>query len=198
MSKRRSNERANDCSGLSSCSAVRPRHEIFKSSGVLTTLIQSENSSIVEEDEKAVEDVPLDEDVVLKEPSSSSVSGVDPNSESSSTIAASTTNEAKTERKAPRKLIEEEKRAVGRIGAEIWRTYVHACGNWVYWMIFLMVLILAMLSPVIKNNWLRFVEISLHVTSRLLKGRSVGYGLETLWRDRIIEVLCSTSLSILW
>lgn len=131
------------------------KYDGLKSSGVLATLIQSENLSNVEADEKAVEDIPLVEDVEIKESTSSSVSEVDPNSESSSTIAASTTNEAKTERKAPRKLIEEEKRAVGRIGAEIWRTYVHACGNWGYWTIFFTVLILAMLSPVIENNWLR-------------------------------------------
>ncbi|KZT35927.1 hypothetical protein SISSUDRAFT_1064088 [Sistotremastrum suecicum HHB10207 ss-3] len=81
-------------------------------------------------------------------------------SSASSTIAAPSesaakSSEAKTERKAPRKLIEEEKRAVGRISKDIWLTYFSACGNWVYWTIFLFSVLLAAASPVVENNWLK-------------------------------------------
>ncbi|KAG6901340.1 hypothetical protein C0995_013396 [Termitomyces sp. Mi166 len=75
------------------------------------------------------------------------------NSESSSTIAP--VSEVKAEKKKPRKLIEEEKRAVGRIGRDIWETYIRACGNVWYWIVFGVVLIIGSISPVFENGWLR-------------------------------------------
>lgn len=60
-------------------------------------------------------------------------------------------------RKAPRKLIEEEKRAVGRIGKDIWKTYIIACGRWVFWSMFGFILILSALNPVLLNGWVRYV-----------------------------------------
>jgi hypothetical protein len=74
-------------------------------------------------------------------------------SESSSTIGSP--SEAKTGKKPPKKLIEEEKRAVGRIAGDIWATYIKACGNRWYWATFLTVLVAASLSPVLENGWLR-------------------------------------------
>ncbi|KAG6333895.1 hypothetical protein ID866_5197 [Astraeus odoratus] len=59
------------------------------------------------------------------------------------------------ERKVPRKLIEEEKRAVGHIRREIWETYIRALGGWQYWSIFVLALILGALSPVLENWWLK-------------------------------------------
>lgn len=76
-------------------------------------------------------------------------------SELSSTATAASPSEIKVEKKPPRKLVEEEKRAVGRIGQEIWATYVWACGNAWYWAIFAAVLIAASISPVLENGWLR-------------------------------------------
>jgi ABC-type multidrug transport system ATPase subunit len=64
-------------------------------------------------------------------------------------------SEAKTEKKPPRKLVEEEKRAVGRIGRDIWATYIKACGNRWYWAAFLTILIAASISPVLENGWLK-------------------------------------------
>ncbi|KAF9023271.1 ATP-binding cassette transporter [Hymenopellis radicata] len=62
-----------------------------------------------------------------------------------------------TENKKPaRKLVEEEKRAVGRIGKDIWLTYFRACGSPVYWSLFVLMFVLAALSPVAENTWLKY------------------------------------------
>lgn len=63
-----------------------------------------------------------------------------------------------SDKKAPRKLVEEEKRAVGRISRDVWSTYIHACGRWPFWVAFLLILLLAALSPVLENGWLRQVQ----------------------------------------
>lgn len=63
--------------------------------------------------------------------------------------------DTKAEKKQPRKLVEEEKRAVGRIGRDIWTTYVRAFGNKWYWGGFIMTLIVASIGPVLENGWLR-------------------------------------------
>jgi hypothetical protein len=46
----------------------------------------------------------------------------------------------KANKKPARKLVEEEKRAVGRIGRDIWETYIQACGNMWYWLLFITLL----------------------------------------------------------
>ncbi|EIW78632.1 multidrug resistance-associated ABC transporter [Coniophora puteana RWD-64-598 SS2] len=91
----------------------------------------------------------------------------DPPSETSSTAftedtASATANgtpngngKAKLERKPPRKLIEEEKRAVGRVSKDVWAMYVRACGKHWYWSWFALVLVLAALSPIAESYWLK-------------------------------------------
>jgi ABC-type glutathione transport system ATPase component len=59
--------------------------------------------------------------------------------------------------KGPRKLVEEEARAVGRVGRTVWEGYVKACGGVPYWLIFALAFILAAVSPVAENGWLRYV-----------------------------------------
>ena len=78
-------------------------------------------------------------------------------SESSSTIA-STPSEKDVKQKVPRKLVEEEKRAIGRIGRDIWATYISACGGGFYWICFVLVMVVASVSPVVENGWLRYVS----------------------------------------
>ncbi|KAI6040937.1 P-loop containing nucleoside triphosphate hydrolase protein [Pisolithus marmoratus] len=82
----------------------------------------------------------------------------EPNSETSSTAftpeEVSKADRAK-DRKAPRKLIEEERRAVGHIKREIWEMYIGALGGWKYWSVFVVALILGALSPVLENWWLK-------------------------------------------
>ena len=59
------------------------------------------------------------------------------------------------ERKAPRKLIEDEKRATGRISKDVWWMYIAANGGWKYWTLFVVVFGIAMVSPLLENGWLR-------------------------------------------
>lgn len=80
----------------------------------------------------------------------------EPASETSSTALTSEENKPEPEKKkSPRKLIEEEKRAVGHISRDIWETYIKACGGYKYWIIFGFSLLLGALSPVIESWWLK-------------------------------------------
>ncbi len=59
-------------------------------------------------------------------------------------------------KKGPRKLVEEEARAVGRVDRTVWETYIKACGGVPYWLIFALAFVLAAVSPVAENGWLRY------------------------------------------
>ncbi|KAJ3748238.1 multidrug resistance-associated ABC transporter [Lentinula raphanica] len=119
--------------------------EAFQSSGVIRTLVQSTiDDAGDEKEEKAISEIPI---------SSSPSSDSDPASETA-TIAAPTTT-TKVDKKPARKLIEEEKRAVGRVSRDVWLTYVRACGPYWYWLVFAVAYIIAALSPVAENGWLK-------------------------------------------
>lgn len=121
----------------------------FYASGVIRSLVQSTPlEETDDETEKA--SLEVDEEQVLA--GSAALT-----SETSSTLAHSQLASLKQDKKPARKLIEEEKRAVGRISRDIWETYFWACGNIWYWIIFTMILVLASASPVLENGWLRFV-----------------------------------------
>jgi len=60
-------------------------------------------------------------------------------------------------KKGPRKLVEEEARAVGRVDRKVWETYVKACGGVSYWLIYALAFVLAGVSPIAENGWLRYV-----------------------------------------
>ncbi|EIW54849.1 ATP-binding cassette transporter [Trametes versicolor FP-101664 SS1] len=123
----------------------------FRSSGVLSTLVQSGAADPADDNETDVEKA--------KEITSAGESSSAPaSSETSSTVAVATPAELEPQpekKKAPRKLVEEEKRAVGRIGKDIWTTYLKAYGGVAYWATFIGALALAALSPVFENGWLR-------------------------------------------
>ena len=130
--------------------------DAFLSSGVLNTLIQSGAADASDEhEETAVADV---EELIPEKESSDDSGG--PSSETTSTVAASEPETKPEKRKPPRKLIEEEKRAVGHINKDIWMAYINACGGWSYWILFGVALLLAALSPVAENGWLRYVPMS--------------------------------------
>ncbi|KAL0959849.1 hypothetical protein HGRIS_011525 [Hohenbuehelia grisea] len=114
----------------------------FQNSGIMESLVQSTvDDDAAEKEEAAIEDI-----VIKKSDSKSSSDTTE-----TAAPAASTT----TDKKAPRKLVEEEKRAVGRISRDVWETYIYACGRWPYWTAFTSILILAALSPVLENGWLK-------------------------------------------
>lgn len=146
--------------------------EAFLASPVLKSLLQSTDAtSRTDEEEKA--ELEKVENEVLKTSEKNGESG----SDTSSTIVP-IPSEIKTERKAPRKLVEEETRAVGRISRDIWETYIRACGNGWYWTFFIFVLIAASISPVVENGWLRCVLQLEHCLSNLI--RLSGTGLRQL------------------
>lgn len=123
--------------------------QAFKASGVMDKLVQSDNGESKESAEPEVQDSEIIK--VVEEH--------DSQSESSSTVAPTTADEEPPteKKKVPRKLIEEEKRAVGRIGREVWKCYVFACGAGWYWLLFIFSMSLAAASPVLENGWLRLV-----------------------------------------
>lgn len=123
--------------------------DAFFSSGIIKTLVRSTDSS--EEMDDKEEKLALEQAAETVLPAEA-----DSRSETSSTVASSAPASVKMDKKPPRKLMEEEKRAVGRIGRAIWETYIRACGNVWYWLIFISVLILATASPVLENGWLRY------------------------------------------
>ena len=142
--------------------------EEFKASGVMAGLVQSEQIGALEgksgheeqeREETRIEDLPSRAassaaSVVIREEDSPT------ESEASSTLGAvsstSVLEPQVQEKKKPRKLIEEEKRAVGRIGKEIWKTYFSAVGSNIYWVVFVLSILLAAASPVVENGWLRY------------------------------------------
>lgn len=129
----------------------------FQASDVLTSLSQSGATDPA--DTKAETAVPAVEEIADEKAQTSGSPG--DTSETSSTAAPTAVDvDVKPEvKKAPRKLVEEEKRAVGRIGKEIWTTYLGACGGPVYWIVFSLSLVVAAASPVLENGWLKCVHI---------------------------------------
>lgn len=128
--------------------------DAFQKSDVLSALSQSKATDSADTKEETL--VPSVEEAAAEK--TLEVSATGQNSETSSTIApTSTAAETKSEKKAPRKLIEEEKRAVGRISTDIWVTYLKACGGVLYWTVFCTSLLLGAASPVLENGWLRYV-----------------------------------------
>lgn len=118
------------------------KRDAFYASEVLKSLVQSGGSTTREEEEEA--QVPTAEEIADSNHLSTSTSEI--------TITAA--DSPQPEKKAPRKLVEEEKRAVGRIGNEVWGAYLGACGQHWYWIIFISILLLANLSPIGEKGWL--------------------------------------------
>ncbi|KLO19365.1 multidrug resistance-associated ABC transporter [Schizopora paradoxa] len=135
----------------------------FKSSGVMTSLVQSESTPDV--DAKEEEEIKIIEELPSKAPSMLTLSrggsdddaSTSPDSEVSSTLAASSEADVKVpEKRKARKLIEEEKRAVGRIGKAVWLTYFKAIGGKFYWFLFITSIVAAALTPAMENGWLSY------------------------------------------
>lgn len=120
----------------------------FIGSPVMASLIQSSNAPAAEKDEA--------DDVVeslVEQQDGDSADGSDTAVQPSEPDAAAAA--PPKERKSPRKFIEEEKRAVGRIGTAVWKWYIYACGGKGFWALFLASMIIAALVPVFENGWIR-------------------------------------------
>lgn len=119
--------------------------EAFYASGVIDGLLQSR--AMAGQDEEDESKVPDAEELV-------EATAVAP-SESSSVAAPSTVvADPKPDKKVPRKLVEEEKRAVGRIGKDVWLSYIRAVGGPWYWIVFFTSLVLATLGPIAEKGWI--------------------------------------------
>lgn len=161
--------------------------DAFTSSKVLSTLVQSGSTDPADEKEETT--VPRVEEVAEKEASESTA-------DEGSTSAAPTivaTEVKKEQKKPPRKLIEEEKRAVGRIGKDIWNAYFSACGGPLFWVAFLFSFILAALGPVFENGWLRCVILAEFLWRLVLNG-IIAFGLVRLWKVKTLAALPFTSV----
>lgn len=123
--------------------------DAFMSSGVLTSLSQTGATDPADEKEETAVP-PVEEIAEAEKPSDSETSSTT----GATVVEAETKPEAK---KPPRRLVEEEKRAVGRISRDIWLTYLGACGGWIYWFIFALSLGLGASGPVLENWWLKCV-----------------------------------------
>ncbi|TDL21435.1 ATP-binding cassette transporter [Rickenella mellea] len=124
--------------------------DTFKSSGVMASLVQADTPAMAEQADSRVKTI---DNVADK---ATSPASNEPRSDASSTADASEVDVKSIEkRNGPRKLIEEEKRAVGRIGRNIWLTYISACGGKFYWVLFGFTFFFAAASPVIENQWLK-------------------------------------------
>ena len=118
--------------------------EAFYASGVINGLVQSGAAAGPEEDEAKIPDAEVLAEATIAL------------SETSSTIAPSTivADSKPDKKKAPRKLVEEEKRAVGRIGKDVWLSYTSAAGGPWYWIIFFTSLVLATIGPIAEKGWI--------------------------------------------
>ncbi|KAF7972890.1 hypothetical protein HWV62_16688 [Athelia sp. TMB] len=112
----------------------------FRASGVMDTLVQSGRADGGEDDvEEAAE----------KE--------LAPSGSGNQSDASSAVEKAEQQpKKSPRKLVEEEARAVGHISRDIWKTYILACGGAWFWAAFIIILLIAAMSPVAENWWLKY------------------------------------------
>lgn len=115
----------------------------FKNSGVMSGLVHSSSTEAANHKEEAIIEGLLSDDTERSEPNSH-VSATSDHTPSEVNV-----------KKAARKLVEEEKRAVGHVSREVWEIYIYACGSKLYWCIFILVLAMAALGPVLENGWVR-------------------------------------------
>ena len=164
--------------------------EGFYSSGIMKTLVQSmESSGEMDDDKEGKVTSEKGEETVLAEE-------LDPSSETSSTLAASASASVRADKKPARKLVEEEKRAVGRIAWTVWETYIRACGNVWYWSLFISFLVIVSARPVLENGWLKYdILIALTMYTLLTLTNLLGTGQMLLWKKVLISTCQSTQLS---
>ncbi|KAH8810334.1 multidrug resistance-associated ABC transporter [Flagelloscypha sp. PMI_526] len=118
----------------------------FMKSTVMSGLIQS-RAIDADDTEEAVLESNHDIDASLIPPVAPSEI-----SDTSSATAAATAKD----KKAPRKLVSEEQRAVGRISNTIYRLYLTSFGGYIFWLIFVVIFAVSALVPVAENSWLRY------------------------------------------
>jgi len=164
----------------------------FKNSSVLRTLQQSTDSAGKEEED--------DSDKGQKQffESKKEIVIADELESMAAKTAVASSAASTAEAKAPRKLIEEERRAVGRISRSIWSLYLRACGGKWYWSWFGIVGVICSLNPVIANAWLKYVIFPFVGKRLLIESVESGQAAEsTAWSPPRRSILpCFTSRSM--
>lgn len=127
--------------------------EAFLSSSIISGLMQSGQHGNESKQDDTTQ-VMQDSDGTIEQIADSSSVHTDPESDTSSTAigAEGGSKKAKT---SPRRLVEDEKRAVGRVSRNVWQTYISAFGSKWSWTIMLLILLLATMNPVAENWWLQ-------------------------------------------
>ncbi|KAK8849677.1 hypothetical protein IAR55_005012 [Kwoniella newhampshirensis] len=135
----------------------------FVASGLMEKLDDEDSKAKPTEAEQKEESTVEENAIKPTHKSVVNVSGAgtpDPGSETSSlapedevTVTNSTPD---LKSKPPRKLIEDEKRARGRIAGVVWKTYFSALGGPVWWTLFVIALAMAMVVPVAEKGWLQY------------------------------------------
>ncbi|EIW71535.1 hypothetical protein TREMEDRAFT_42903 [Tremella mesenterica DSM 1558] len=72
------------------------------------------------------------------------------------TLASSSSSMVGGKSKPPRKLIEDEKRAKGRIAWSVWKLYLTSLGGPVWWCMFVFGITIAMIVPVAERGWVEY------------------------------------------
>ncbi|KAJ7122930.1 multidrug resistance-associated ABC transporter [Mycena epipterygia] len=119
----------------------RGTREQFHDSDAVKTLVQSMTSEAVDKEEAAIESIPIDR--------------IEPTVPGTSSDTVPGPPKIK-DKNIPRKLVEQEARAVGRVAREVWETYIRACGDSWYWALFLAVFVIAAIFAVVENGWLSY------------------------------------------
>jgi hypothetical protein len=134
----------------------------FESSGVMHSLAHSGAVESTGRDEAEAVVRETKEEILLEEKDDGGGSST-PNTEIPSEDdfidgVTSIDDDPALKKKGPRKLVEEETRAVGRVGRPVWEAYIKACGGVSYWVIFAVSFLLASVSPIAENGWLRYAH----------------------------------------
>ena len=133
----------------------------FQSKGAMQSLAHSGAVKSIGRDEAEAMDRDSNEELLLGEKDdrggpSTPDTKIPSENDSLGGVASDGENPAQ-KKKGPRKLVEEEARAVGRVGRTVWETYFKAFGGVSYWLIFVLAFVLAAVSPIAENGWLRYV-----------------------------------------
>jgi ABC-type multidrug transport system ATPase subunit len=134
----------------------------FQSSGVINSRAQSGTIEPTGRGEtEAVRDQTIEEELQGKKDEGDGHSPSSGEASSEDNLSGTVTpldGNPKPDKNSPRKLVEEEARAVGRIDRSVWWTYVKACGGISYWIIFAVFFLFADASPIAENGWLRYIH----------------------------------------
>ncbi|KAL1411123.1 hypothetical protein Q8F55_002073 [Vanrija albida] len=84
----------------------------------------------------------------------SETSSIAPTDEVSTLVGSSTPEVVKA--KAPRKLIEDEKRVRGRIAWPVWKLYLTSLGGPIWWFFFIISVLIAAFTPVFERGWVTY------------------------------------------